>query len=145
MAPPKLIVCERTGRWAAALRRLLADGPIDLMETRSLPECGEELAAAPASFLALEASPRSAQDVVYFLAGVDRWYPQARCLVLADGLDETWRGVFGEAGAVGMAATRRALRRWIGPIRWHFAPLPRGPRTLREKILNRLPWPTTAT
>ena len=50
IATGRLIVCERSGTWAAALRRELAEAGVGLGETRSLVECWESLAAATASF-----------------------------------------------------------------------------------------------
>lgn len=48
MRPPPLLVCERSGRWAAALRRAFVrrstvDAP-RVVETRSLPELAERVA-----------------------------------------------------------------------------------------------------
>ena len=53
-AVARLIVCERTGRWAVALRRELADAGVRVWETRTLAGCREELEQSPASFVALE-------------------------------------------------------------------------------------------
>jgi transcriptional regulator with GAF, ATPase, and Fis domain len=52
--PARLIVCERTGRWAVALRRELAEAGVRVWETRTLADCWTELAESPASFLVLE-------------------------------------------------------------------------------------------
>ena len=46
----KLIVCERTGRWAVALRRELAEAGVRVWETRTLADCRDELVENPASF-----------------------------------------------------------------------------------------------
>ena len=53
-SPARLIVCERTGRWAVALRRELADAGVRVWETRTLADCWNELAESPASFVVLE-------------------------------------------------------------------------------------------
>ena len=60
--PARLIVCEQTGVWAIALRRELSnhkDAPSCsyLDETRSIEECWQRLAEAPASFLVVELTP----------------------------------------------------------------------------------------
>ena len=49
MNPVHLIVCERTGRWAVALKRALGD-ELKLTETRSLPACTAELSHAAEQF-----------------------------------------------------------------------------------------------
>ena len=53
-AAARLLVCERTGRWAVALRRELAEVGVRVWESRTLDFCWNELAASPASFLVLE-------------------------------------------------------------------------------------------
>ena len=47
-------MCERTGRWAVALRRELAATGVRVWETRTLAGCREELEQSPASFVTLE-------------------------------------------------------------------------------------------
>ena len=53
-SPARLLVCERTGCWAVALRRELAEAGVRVWETRTLADCFEELAESPASFVVLE-------------------------------------------------------------------------------------------
>ena len=78
--PPRVIVYERSGRWAAALREQLPP-EIALAETRSLGECSAELALSPGSVLALEVTERNLAAVVDLLGGLNRRDPLARALV----------------------------------------------------------------
>ncbi len=50
----RLIVCERTGRWAVALRRELAGSGVRVWETRTLADCRGELSKSAASFAVVE-------------------------------------------------------------------------------------------
>lgn len=52
--PARLIVCERTGRWAVALRRELAGSGVRVHESRSIAECWQGLAESPAGFAVVE-------------------------------------------------------------------------------------------
>ena len=65
----RLIVCERTGAWAVALRRELAALGVRVWETRSAAGCRVELLEHPASFVLLQAFG----DVVETLRCVARW------------------------------------------------------------------------
>jgi hypothetical protein len=76
MRPP-LLVCERSGRWAAAVRRAFARrGSVDpprVIETRSLPELCERIAerrrlGRPASPWIVELTPHDAEAACDFLA-----------------------------------------------------------------------------
>ena len=84
------IICERTNRWAAALRlageRDAAAGGVRhrFREVRSLSELPPELARRPASLVALEVSERNLGDVLTWLAAALRWFPQSRCVALVD-------------------------------------------------------------
>ena len=52
-AAARLIVCERTGLWAAALRRALGPAEVRVQDTRTVPQAFRELRAAPAGFLVI--------------------------------------------------------------------------------------------
>jgi hypothetical protein len=52
--PGRLVVCERSGRWAMALRRELAGAGLRVWETRNMADCGALLGESPASFVVLE-------------------------------------------------------------------------------------------
>ena len=83
MPPARLIVCERTGRWAVALRRELADAGVRVWETRTLADCWSELAESPASFVVLELRGDVA-GLLALLARQPREFPLARVAVVAD-------------------------------------------------------------
>ena len=71
MNKPGVIVCERSGAWATAIRRYLP-AEIRLRQTRGLAECAAELSAAPQSLLALELTPGNLAGVLGLLSGLGR-------------------------------------------------------------------------
>ena len=71
----RLIVCERTGRWAVALRAELAGAGVRVWETRLLDDCWNEMAKSPAlpgnlmlEVLKTGAATSAAETVVKWLA-----------------------------------------------------------------------------
>ena len=84
------IICERSNRWAAALRlageRDTAAGGVchRFREVRSLSELPPELARQPASLIALEVSERNLIAVLAWLSAALRRFPQLRCVALLD-------------------------------------------------------------
>ncbi len=79
-----MIVFERTGAWAAALRRVLG-GAIELRSTRSLAECRRELADARQSLVAVELTADSAPQVAEFIVWANEQMAPAQVVVLASG------------------------------------------------------------
>ena len=100
MNPTRFVVCERTGRWATAIRRRLAGSGIRVHETRSLMECWEELLRSPRDLLALEARPDNMVELVERLADLRTRCPRARAMVLLQDGDAARQWLFREAGAI---------------------------------------------
>ncbi len=141
--PPhcRLIVCERGGEWAVALRRELGEAGPRVYETRSLPECWQLLAGHGASFLLLELVPAAVDDLIARLASMEREFPAARAAVVAERSMAAYEMLLREAGAVYFVATPRSLGEVAGMARRHFDGAPRSRRPLMEEIRARLPWP----
>ena len=137
--PARLIVCERMGRWAVALRRELADAGVRVWETRTFADCWEELADSPASFVILELGP-DVEGLLRRLTRRSREFPAARTAVVADRrlTDHQW--LMREAGAVHFVCS---LRR-VGPLAQlacrHLAQVPPPQQSLTERIWSNLPW-----
>jgi hypothetical protein len=139
-----VIVCERTLRWATAIRRHLGSD-IRLRQTRGLGECAHELAAAPASLLALEVTRENLSGVLTLLSDLGRKFPLARAMVLAERGLEPYEWLLREAGAVHFTtsprepdelarlATRHVNR--VGVSETHWA----------ARIWSSLPWSDAAT
>jgi len=162
-AAARLILCERTGRWAAALRRELeaqqrkrascAEPPAGISdktyvsplpprveETRSLARAFRALAEAPASFLIVELSRANVDALLGRMAELARWFPLARLAVLSDRRLAGYGWLMREAGAVWHTCSPRRLAPLAALARRHLVSGPRPRRTLREQIWAGLPW-----
>ena len=140
MAAARLIFCERTNRWAAALGRWLSDPEIQVRQTRSLDECHEELSAAPASLVVLELAQGNLAAVLARLVDWNRGFPLARAAVVAERTWEPYEWLLREAGAVDFAASPRRLDSLAGIARRHWRRLPASATDPTERIWSSLPW-----
>jgi hypothetical protein len=139
-ASGRLIVCEREGRWAVALRRELVESGVRVWETRSLADCWEMLSGAAASFLVIELTKGNADAVVRRLLRLPREFPQARAAAVGA------RGLVGyscllrEAGAVEFVASPRRLGLLSRMACRHLASVPPPSQSLAQRIWAGLPW-----
>lgn len=139
---PELIVCERSGRWAVALRAALADAAVGprVRETRSLADCWQELARRPSSFVVAELTLSAADALADRLARLERQFPLAAVAVVADRSLAELEPLVRQAGAVHFVTSPReadALAR-LASRHLERAAAPR--RSVRETVLARLPW-----
>lgn len=132
------ITCERTGRWAVALRRAMPE--IVLRETRTAAECGDELAAAPASVVAIEVSAARLDEAAAFVADLAGRYPSARVVVVAERGLAQYEWLFRELGAAAWTDSPRDLAAVVAIARRHLAEAASPAPGIREQILARLPW-----
>jgi len=137
--PARLLVCERTGRWAVTLRRELAEVGVRVWETRTLDYCWSELAASPASFVIVELSG-DIGALLRRLARLGGEFPAARAAVVADRRLAQYEWLLREAGAVHFLCSPRQ----VGPLAQlacrHLAQVPPPPQSLTERIWATLPW-----
>ena len=136
----RLIVCERSGDWAVALRRELADAGVRVWETRSLPQCWDSLAEAPHSFAVVELTVAAADDLLQRLARLPREFPFVGVAVVADRslTDHEW--LMREAGAIHFTCSPRQLAPLAAMASRHLAQAPAPALSLTERIWNNLPW-----
>jgi hypothetical protein len=135
----KLIVCERTGRWAVALRRELADVGVRVWETRSLADCRDELVENPASFAVIELG-RNTAGLLRLLASQSRRFPAARLAVVADRSQADFEWLMREAGAVHFLCSPRQIGLLARLACRHLAQAPAPQQSLTERIWSSLPW-----
>ncbi len=138
--PACLIVCERTGRWAVALRRELAGTAVRVRETRSLAELWGILGRFPASFVVTELTRANADSLLARLAMFEREYPLARVAVVAERgvCRDPW--VLREAGAVHVVASPRDLTPLALAVGRHLEQVPSPKLSLAEQVWAELPW-----
>jgi hypothetical protein len=140
-----LILCEKTSRWAIALRRVLGPRSDVLVETRSLAQCLRELAASPASLVAIETTTANLESVVAFVQLQSRQFDHARFAAVGDGSLITAAPLLAEAGAVAVLTSPREARRLVRLAVRHLAHAPPADLPLAEAIWDRLPWSGFAT
>jgi hypothetical protein len=110
MWPGLVIVCERNGHWAARLRQTLALPSGRLRETRTPAHCLEALAAAPASLVLVELPAGREEAALELISRVEREFPPARSVVLAERGLERLETAARELGAIHFAVAPRDLR-----------------------------------
>ncbi|MBC8868552.1 MAG: hypothetical protein H8E44_04005 [Planctomycetes bacterium] len=140
MQSARILVCEKTGSWAAALRRVLSSTQHRVRETRSLAECWRELEQGPASLVALELTRENGEALVRRLLDLSRCFPRARAIVLGRRVLEPFEGLVREAGAAHVLLSPRGVSGAARLIERHMAQAPREQLTFRQSIWSRLPW-----
>jgi hypothetical protein len=140
----RLLVCEKSGEWAAALRRSAAELAASHVvgETRSLAECREALEAAPASMIVFEISLANLEMVLSWMVELDR-FPLARAIVVGGREIGPYEWLLREAGALHVALAKRSLRPVATLALRHLAAYPPEPTGIVERIFANLPWSAT--
>ncbi len=140
----RLIICEKSGRWQAALRRAAGSRQLAISEVRSHEQTERELADHPAAMVAIEIGSESLARVSSYLANWRTCFPGARFLLLAEPELAPLDSALRDAGAVHILYSSRELAAAVRLIRRHLARAPRPAMTLEESIWARLPWPSAA-
>jgi hypothetical protein len=140
MSVARFIVCERTGKWAIALRRELQTGGPRVFETRSLDDCRRELAVSPASFVAVEVTADNFETLVMWMKRLETDCPRARVAVLGDRHLEAGQWLLREVGAVQVVFSPRELGSIARMVRRHLASLPVVEDSDRQLVWRKLPW-----
>jgi hypothetical protein len=135
MSASRLIVCEKTGRWAAALRAAGAT----VSSLRSLTPCAAALAADPAAVLAIETTPANVEAVLALLLRVAR-LPQTRLAALLSADFAAAEPLLREAGACDVLTSVTVAPRLVRLARRQQRQSPPPAQSLREMIAARLPW-----
>jgi hypothetical protein len=123
----ELVVCERSSRWASALRLSFAASgtPFRLRETRHLEELAVELAERPACLAAIEFDHTNFAAALAELTVIRKKFPDVRTIAL---LDRSLMSEFAavrdavvEAGAAAVAASPRGLNSILALSERHAA------------------------
>ncbi len=144
MSMPHVIVCERTGTWAAAIRRQL---PLDIRmrQTRGLAECVAELAEAPMSLLVLELTAQNLAGVLEVLGRLPGRFPLAQAIVVSDSRLKHSEWLVREAGAIYIAPSSRELAGLEETVRNHLRCVPATRAGFAAEVWDALPWGDAAT
>jgi hypothetical protein len=140
---PGVIVCERSGTWAATLRRHLPR-EIQLRETRSLADCLGELTASPASLVVVELSDANLERAVDLVARINRSLPAALVVAVAPRGLEACQWLVREAGAAHFTTSPRDGDILARLAMRHAARGATGSTSFAARIWDALPWPEAA-
>ncbi len=141
MTAATVIVMERDGHWAAALRGAFDRGavPCRLIEVRSLDECWDELRGRPGALLAIELTEPLLPSILAALRHLEREHPEAAMLVLMERRLAPCIPLLREAGAVHCVVSPRRLGEAVELLERHAARQPAATDS-PEQVLADLPW-----
>lgn len=156
MAFPPLLICERTGTWAAALKRVVRSSPEQptprMIETRSLVECrkgfdGPSSADSAIAPLVVESTIGELADVLDLLTVHVRRRPRVPRFVVGPLPSDDIELLLHEAGAVDWIASPRGVERIVQTLR-RYDPrnalppdnLMEPPSSLTDRLRASLPW-----
>jgi hypothetical protein len=139
MSEPCLIVCEKTGRWATALRRVVRDLPLRIVETRGLVACSQELEQNPTSLIALEFVPERLESVLRWLLELREHFRYARAVVIVRQGAREYEWVLREAGAVHVLFPPHAWEPMARLAARHVRQAPVEDADIYQSIWRRLP------
>lgn len=139
MKRPRVIVCERTGKWATAIARHLPSA-IRLRQTRGLRECSDELALSPASLLVLELTLENLGGVLALVGDLGHKFPLARAIVVAERHLAPYECLLREAGAAHFTTSPRESRCLAGLASRHVDRTAVPMTDLATEIWDELPW-----
>lgn len=140
MSLARFLVCEKTGRWAVALRRERTGSLLRVYETRGFVECRRELERSPASFVAMELTVGNAARLADWIERVSRELPESRIAVLGQRDAALYEGLVREAGAICVTFSPRQLGAVVRMAEQCLAAAPEVEQTFREQVRKRLPW-----
>ena len=136
---PDVIVCERSGSWAAALRSNLIELAARIRETRTLAECAVELQHSPAALVAVEVTVDNLARALHYLDAWQAAYPQALLLALLARGNECHEAVLREAGAAHVVTGTRRLHSVKELVHTRIGRRSARPNIL-EEVWDGLPW-----
>jgi hypothetical protein len=148
-----LIILERTGEWAVALRRCLDKLAAQLLETRSLDEFWLRMAEHPTALAAWELTESNVRPVTAALVRLQREFPRASAVVLTERRLAACEPLVREAGAIHFIDSSRSLRALAEIVGRRASQLPSGSVGLQQltsdnanvlaEIWANLPWSDT--
>ncbi|MCI0361599.1 MAG: hypothetical protein L0211_24210 [Planctomycetaceae bacterium] len=140
MSPPRLIVCEKSGRWAVAFRRALTDEVQRISEVRSIFGCESMLEEHRTSIVAVEVTTANLDGVIAAIPSWLRRFPHCRVLALTEAELASAETLLREAGAVAVLKSTRDASAAARLVERHFAAAPEIDLPLAQAIAAGLPW-----
>jgi hypothetical protein len=137
-----LIVLERDGHWAAAMRREIDDPAIRPVEARSWDECWQRLAERPSALIVAELMEANIDSCLAALNHIDRRFPRAALVIVADRKLDPYRTLLREAGALHFITSPRRLGEVNEMMRrrGHLSDPATSTSKRLDEIIAELPW-----
>ncbi len=139
----RLIICEKSGHWAATFRRAAGSRELPIREVRSTEQVQRELRERPASIVAVEVSTATAAKTLTQVAAWRIHFPAAQFVLLAEPELEAIELMLREAGAAHVVYSSRDVAATVRLVRRHLARCPRPELSLEVSIWAALPWSAT--
>lgn len=140
--PSQIVVCEPHGRWSAAFREERAEFQGRVQQTISWTETQELFQVAPASVVVLDLSTAALSTWMQRCWDSMIDFPELR-FVAAGGSDVwEWEVDLRHAGFMHVVDSPRRVGRVAGQIASYLEDHPPLYPTLRQQLLDRLPWPS---
>ena len=136
----RLIVCEKTNRWASALRAALCRSALVVTETRSLVGCESALAEAPDSLVAVEVTAANLDQAIDFVVLTGRRFPGALVVALLTEEAAVAERLMQEAGVVDVIGSVLDVPRIALLARRYYAAAPPRELDFYELVRQRMPW-----
>jgi len=143
MTAAKIIVCEKSPRFAVALRSS-GGQTLPLIEIRGLTQCEHALAEAPASLAAIEITAANLTSALPFISRIARHFPRARWVAMIRPELAQAASLLREAGALDVLSSTLEAPRLARLARRHLALIPAADESLAEWIGGQMPWSTLA-
>jgi hypothetical protein len=157
MPASQVIILERDGHWAAALRHELghprphrhcpdstpaSNDAAGVIEVRSWDECWQRLAKDPEALVAAELTDTNPDTVLAAFSRMDRQFPQAAMLIQTNRRLAPYRRFLREAGALHFVTSPRRLEELVEIVLRRCARLPAAISSAGrvDEILAELPW-----
>lgn len=141
----QVVICERDGRWAAALRRHWPETLPPIREVRGLALCSQEELRRPENVFAVEATPSSAGELATWLRSLGSGNRSARIIVLSTVALRSWEWLWREAGAVHVVYRRRDMAEVVRMLQRQEHEFPTPPTSPSSELMSMLPWPEDAS
>jgi hypothetical protein len=145
MSACRLILLEKTGRWAAAVRLAHAGRLPPLVETRSWADCSAAVRDWPRSLVAVEVTPGNLGAAVDWIVSAARSFPACRLVCLTTPELSPAELLLREAGAIDVIRSVLETPRLARLARRHDVRAPRQAQSLEEFVAERMPWPALTT
>lgn len=135
-----LIVCERTGHWAALLRAAMDHDAIPIVETRSWAACEEAVIRSPESLVAVEVTSETVERVLTFVAAVQSRFSRIRCVGLTSEDIAGSECLLREAGLVDIVQSTLEIPRLIRFAKRLQQHAPEAETDLVTFVDSKMPW-----